>query len=318
MALSKSRAWLNKRNKDAKQKKDTFIRGWRVPYNRKFVPMFNYNTGRIDKRYLISDHGEVISFCRRSPLVVKQYKPHDYNKFKVRKKDVFTHVVVWLSFAYQYYCVSSKGYKKPDCSDKIESPQDFNRFLKLRLGSSFEEIIIHHKDGDRLNNDISNLMLVYTDAHKAYHAIKDLKLTGNDSNDMLSMSALPEVRALEKPTMFNIDGGKVSQIITLDPEGIPYEKLTKDLNTIIRYKEPLIKAHIYAAWIQLVNDNLQKGTKPCIAKVELPDINQEIFYRIPKSEEQGLSFEEIKDSITRIPRRERGIDIIVRMEIVQK
>ena len=315
MALSKSRAWLNKRNKDAKQKKDTFIRGWRVPYNRKFVPMYNYNTGRIDKRYLISDHGEVISFYQRLPRVVKQFKPNNYKKFQVSRKDVFTHVVVWLSFAYQYYRVSSKGYKKPDCSDKIESPQDFNRFLKLRLDIGYEEIIIHHKDGDRLNNNISNLMLVYTDAHKAYHAIKNLKLTGNDSNDMLSMSALPEVRALEKPTAFDPDSG---QIIGLDPEGIPYEELTKNLNTLIGYKEPDIKAHIYATWCQLVNDDMLKGIRDCIAKVELIDINQEIFYRIPKSEEQGLSLEEIRNSITRIPRRERGIDIFVRMEIMQK
>ena len=308
MALSKSRAWLNKRNKDAKQKKDTFIRGWRVPYNRKFVSMYNYNTGRIDKRYLISDHGEVISFCRKSPLVVKQFKPNDYNKFKVRKKDVFTHVIVWLSFAYQYYCVSSKGYKKPDCSDKIESPQDFNRFLKLRLGSSFEEIVIHHKDGNKLNNDISNLMLVYTDAHEAYHKIKGVKPSGNDLTDLFTVSAKLKNINLKKPHTFNTEGGSIPQIKT--QADVPTEDIENEFNTRIIYDERDIKKTVYDKWLELINEDPTIALKARCIKLEMQVENAELFYKIPKAEDwQDLPEEQILtfDFIERIPRRERGI-----------
>ena len=309
MALSKSRAWLNKRNKDAKQKKDTFIRGWRVPYNRKFVHLFDYRKGKINKSYLISDYGEVISFKRKTPIVIKQFDKDGYMIFVAGEKpNLFTHVAVLFSFMYQYYFVSSKGYPKPQCSEAINSAQDFKKFIDGRLNLNDIDSDVHHKDEDRHNNKLSNLLLTYGDTHKAYHDIKKMKHDENHITDLLSVTAKIKNRYIQEPTLFNTEGGSVPQITTL--ADVPTKDIENEFNAKIVYDEWDMKKTAYEKWLELINEDPTIALKARCIKLEMQVENAELFYKIPKAEDwQDLPEEQILtfDFIERIPRRERGI-----------
>ena len=304
-----TRAWLNRRNKNVTKKIDTYIGDWRVPYNRKFVHLFDYRKGKIDKSYLISDYGEVISFKRKTPIVIKQFDKDGYKIFVAGEKpNLFTHVAVLFSFMYQYYFVSSKGYPKPQCSEAINSAQDFKKFIDGRLNLNDIDSDVHHKDEDRHNNKLSNLLLTYGDTHKAYHDIKKMKHDENEITDLLSVTAKIKNRDIQKPTLFNTEGGSIPQIKT--QADVPTEDIENEFNTRIIYDERDIKKTVYDKWREKFDENLTVGLKAQCIKVEMLVENAELFYKIPKLEDwQGLPEEQLLmfDFIERIPRRERGI-----------
>jgi len=304
-----TRAWLNRRNKNVTKKIDTYIGDWRVPYNRKFVHLFDYRRGKIDKSYLISDYGEVISFKRKTPIVIKQFDKDGYMIFVAGEKpNLFTHVAVLFSFMYQYYFVSSKGYPKPQCSEEINSAQDFKKFIDGRLNLNDIDSDVHHKDEDKHNNKLSNLLLTYGDTHKAYHDIKKMKHDENEITDLLSVTAKIKNRDIQEPTLFNTEGGSVPQITTL--ADVPAEDIENEFNTRIIYDEWDMKKTAYEKWLELINEDPTIALKARCIKLEMQVENAELFYKIPKAEDwQDLPEEQILtfDFIERIPRRERGI-----------
>ena len=302
--------------KNVTKKIDTYIGDWRVPYNRKFVHLFDYRKGKIDKSYLISDYGEVISFKRKTPIVIKQFDKDGYKIFVAGEKpNLFTHVAVLFSFMYQYYFVSSKGYPKPQCSEAINSSQDFKKFIDGRLNLNDIDSDVHHKDEDKHNNKLSNLLLTYGDTHKAYHDIKKMKHDENEITDLLSVTAKIKNRDIQKPTLFNIEGGSVQQITTFEEEDgdkFGNEFLSQKFKgkAVIVWHEREMKIAVYDKWLEMINEDPTRALHPQCIKFIAQEANTELFYKIPKAEdwqdlpeEQFLTF----DFIKRIPRRERGI-----------
>ena len=209
---------------------------------------------------------------------------------------------------YQYYFVSSKGYPKPQCSEAINSAQDFKKFIDGRLNLNDIDSDVHHKDEDKHNNKLSNLLLTYGDTHKAYHDIKKMKHDENEITDLLSVTAKIKNRDIQKPTLFNTEGGSIPQIKT--QADVPTEDIENEFNTRIIYDERDIKKTVYDKWREKFDENLTVGLKAQCIKVEMLVENAELFYKIPKLEDwQGLPEEQLLmfDFIERIPRRERGI-----------
>ena len=312
-----SRAWLNRRNKNVAEKKETYIGEWRVPFNRKFVYLFDYLKGKPNKSYLISNYGEVISFKNKNPKLKKQYNRNEYKGFSVEhhKTDLYTHVAVLFSFGYQYYFISSKGYPKPQCSEVINSSRDFKKFIDSRTNLNDIQSDVHHKDEDRENNKLSNLLLTYEGAHKAYHDIKKMKHDENEITDLLSVTAKIKNRDIQKPTLFNIEGGSVQQITTFEKEDgdkFGNEFLSQKFKgkAVIVWHEREMKMAVYDKWLEMINEDPTRALHPQCIKFIAQEANTELFYKIPKAEdwqdlpeEQFLTF----DFIKRIPRRERGI-----------
>ena len=149
-----ARGWLTRRNKDAKQKVDTFVQGQRIPFNRVFVPLYDYKKHKFVKSYLISDHGEVISFKGVEPIIIKQ-SGTDYNRF-VANHTLYTHRAVWFSFAMKWL-QDPQAVKKPLAFTDITSVGQVKAFADCEKISSRYEV--HHGDGNKRNNCYNNLVL---------------------------------------------------------------------------------------------------------------------------------------------------------------
>jgi hypothetical protein len=118
---------------------------------------------------------------------------------------------------------------------------------KEKYNLSFGDYIVHHKDGNKLNNKVSNLKIETQKDHEVGHGIaEDKKATNKDVNKVLvDFISQPEVKPVEnsnikegwiiKPkTTIEIDGRKLRKIIR--KKGLPKQQLKK----IIRKKESKI------------------------------------------------------------------------------
>lgn len=159
--------WLRQRKSNTAKKIDTIVSGWRVPYNRVIIPLYDYKRGRASKKYLITDHGEVISFTKAEPKIIKTRSSDDYDHCTINKYTYYIHRGVWFSFAY-HWIKNPSAVNEPLAFEKITSKEQLDELRKAKVSQwnsrkrkrEFKaRYEIHHQDSNERNNCYSNLVL---------------------------------------------------------------------------------------------------------------------------------------------------------------
>lgn len=94
----------------------------------------------IDDRYLISNYGEIKSYCRYEAKILDQEMRKGYLRIKIKDKHYTTHKLV------------AKYFLNP--IDDCRFPKDYD---------------VHHKDLNRLNNYYKNLQYLTKEEHRKIH-----------------------------------------------------------------------------------------------------------------------------------------------------
>ena len=99
-----------------------------------------------EQRYYVSNYGRIKSLCQYKAIILKPCKDrYNYLYVKLYKKNVYIHRLVAFSFA-----------------DNREEYKD-------------KKVDIHHKDKNRQNNNINNLMILTPKEHQQIHNKKEQK-----------------------------------------------------------------------------------------------------------------------------------------------
>lgn len=161
---------------------------WKAKDGERFVHVYNWYDDRLEAGYAVSDYGTVISFTDEKPLIFSQPAVEGYKEVslsirqketgKVKSKTFRVHRLVWFSFTYD---MLKNNEKLPSQYYEIRSLEDLAKLAK----SDIEVREVHHMDGQKGNNLLSNLELLPEDIHDILHGVMDREKAGESDLDIL-------------------------------------------------------------------------------------------------------------------------------------
>lgn len=165
---------------------------WKAKDGERFVHVYNWYDDRLEAGYAVSDYGTVISFTDENPLIFSQPAVEGYKEVslsirqketgKVKSKTFRVHRLVWFSFTYD---MLKNNEKLPSQYYEIRSLEDLAKLAK----SDIEVREVHHMDGQKGNNLLSNLELLPEDIHDILHGVMDREKAGESDLDILKYLA---------------------------------------------------------------------------------------------------------------------------------
>lgn len=165
---------------------------WKAKDGERFVHAYNWYDDRLEAGYAVSDYGTVISFTDEKPLILSQPAVEGYKEVSltVRQKETGearsrtfrVHRLVWFSFTYD---MLKNNEKLPSQYYEIRSLEDLAKLAK----SDIEVREVHHMDGQKGNNLLSNLELLPKDIHDILHGVMDREKDGVPDIEILKYLA---------------------------------------------------------------------------------------------------------------------------------
>ncbi len=178
--------------------------------NEIFVQLYDYHTQKFDRRYYVSNEGNVLSFTFHGidvPVVMKQTP--DKKGYMLCGNGWRVHKLVWFSFAAD---ALENGTEFPDFYDvDIKSIKDLNkmaRTIKANENKGVDEgEEIHHIDKNPAHNVLSNLQCDADKMHDLIHALDKIE---SDDERMKKIIETPDAFAQDNDTIIFADSDGVS------------------------------------------------------------------------------------------------------------
>ena len=139
-----AKKWLEERT----PLKDSYGKTYKFTKRERIVPLYDYRSHKLNKRYYVTDRGVIISFQQSEPTVIHQVQENGYCKFSTSENPLYVHRAVWFSFAYDALI---NGTELPlTYQIKVETLKDLKKITS--------DIEVNHIKGR--SNKLSNLRLM--------------------------------------------------------------------------------------------------------------------------------------------------------------
>lgn len=176
----------------------------------RFVPAYDYHNQRVDKKYYVSDKGNVLSFVffgTDKPIVMKQAS--DKRGYMLCGNSWRVHKLVWFSFAAD---ALENGTDFPDFYGvDIKTMKDLKKMARAIKENEKKGIDegeeIHHMDKNPKNNSIANLQCDADKMHDLIHALDKME---SDDERMQKIVETPNAFVQDNATIIFADSDGVS------------------------------------------------------------------------------------------------------------
>ena len=227
----------------------------------RFVPAYDYHNQRVDKKYYVSDKGNVLSFVffgTDKPIVMKQSP--DKRGYMLCGNSWRVHKLVWFSFAAD---ALENGTDFPDFYGvDIKTMKDLKKMARAIKENEKKGIDegeeIHHMDKNPKNNSIANLQCDADKMHDLIHALDKME---SDDERMQKIVETPDAFVQDNAT-----------IIFADEKGVSAHEVS--LDELMEHSSDTVKSQLEAMmqgeWIKRSNEAV---------RMILEDIGYDFFGR---------------------------------------
>lgn len=250
------RDWNNNKTHLLKKGRNGKIEEYNPMPEDEFVEFYNPKTGEVLEDYYISNHGDVIKVKKTGiELLIGDIKDKGYKRVEINDEKIYRHRAVFYSFAYRD--IKDKKTRKPIKvygEEDIEKPNELKKkaiemiehteVLGAIAKDSKESLyVVHHKDFNRQNNDVENLILYKKTVHDDLHILDNeiKKIRKQAEKDQLQKD-IEELQAVSRFTENNPSSdNKVSAIAAGDGKELYAKNINPSEKEIDILKKELLK-----------------------------------------------------------------------------